>query len=213
MRMERNGGVPAPSLALVAVWLLCCAASAAYSVPADPRRQPSPGPGRGGYRHGPAPAASPRPHHHHRQHGHSPAPASPHHAPSPSPTAGADGLPSSRPPLPVYTRAPEPQATTTPHFGFPLEPTVGVSASGPSGALPKKGDGEGYPFIGSNPTVPLPTGVTDTATVRPLPDTTRADDNAKVAGRAAEPVRAGGAMIGLLMAVLSTVALLLSSWS
>ncbi|EMS49844.1 hypothetical protein TRIUR3_07689 [Triticum urartu] len=35
----------------------------------------------------------------------------------------------------------------------------------------------------------------------------------RVAGRAAEPVRAGAAMIGLLMAVLSTVALLLSSWS
>ncbi|KAF7033677.1 hypothetical protein CFC21_044764 [Triticum aestivum] len=213
--MARNGGVPAPSLALAAaaVCLLCClaaGASAAYSVPADPRRQPSPGPGGGGYYHGPAPAASPR-HHHHRQHGVSPAPA-PHHAPSP--TAGSDGLPTSRPPAPVYTRAPEPQATTTPHFGFPLEPTVGVTAGGPSGALPKKGAGsEGYPFIGSNPTVPLPTGVTDTATVRPLPDTTRADDNAKVAGRAAEPVRAGAAMIGVLMAVLSTVALLLSSWS
>ncbi|KAM3355067.1 hypothetical protein ACQJBY_025693 [Aegilops geniculata] len=213
--MERNGGGPA--LAVFLVWLLCClagGASAAYSVPADPRRQPSPGPGRGGYHHGPAPAASPRRHHHRQHHGLSPAPTSPHHAPSPSPTAGADGPPS-RPPVPVYTRAPEPQqATTTPHFGFPLEPTVGVSAGGPSRALPKKGDGgEGYPFIGSNPTVPLPTGVTDTATVRPVPDTTRADDNAKVAGRAAEPVRAGAAMIGLLMAVLSTVALLLSSWS
>ncbi|KAM3336279.1 hypothetical protein ACQJBY_030330 [Aegilops geniculata] len=214
--MERNGGVPAPSLALAAaaVLLLCCAAggaSAAYSVPADPRRQPSPGPGRGGYHHGPA--ASPRHHHH----GLSPAlaPTSPHNAPSPSPspTAGADGLPS-HPPAPVYTRAPEPQATTTPHFGFPLEPTVGVTAGGPSGALPKKGaGGEGYPFIGSNPTVPLPTGVTDTATVRPLSDTANNNDNAKVAGRAAEPVRAGAAMIGLLMAVLSTVALLLSSWS
>ncbi|VAH69807.1 unnamed protein product [Triticum turgidum subsp. durum] len=208
--MEPNAGGPA--LALVLVWLLCClaaGASAAYSVPADPRRHPSPGPGRGGYYHGPAPAASPR-RHHHRQHALSPAPA-PHHAPSP--TAGSDGLPS-RPPVPVYTRAPEPQqATTTPHFGFPLEPTVGVAAGGPSGAPRKGAGGEGYPFIGSNPTVPLPTGVTDTATVRPLPDTTRVDDNAKVAGRAAEPVRAGAAMIGLLMAVLSTVAFLLSSWS
>ncbi|XP_037416087.1 splicing factor, proline- and glutamine-rich-like [Triticum dicoccoides] len=199
--MERDGSGPALAVALVC--LLCClaaGASAAYSVPADPRVTSYI------YFHGPAPAASPR-RHHHRQHSVvSPAPA-PHHAPSP--TAGADGLPPSRPPAPVYTRAPEP------HFGFPLEPTVGVSAGGPSGALPKKGDGEGYPFVGSNPTVPLPTGVTDTATVRPLPDTANNDDNAKVAGRAAEPLRAGAgaAMIGLLMAVLSTVALLLSSRS
>lgn len=139
------------------------------------QRQPSPGPGRGGYYHGPAPAASPRRHHHH--HGLSPAPA----RTSPSPTAGADGLPSTHPPVPVYTRAPEPQATTTPHFGFPLEPTVGVSAGGPSGAPRKGAGGEGYPFIGSNPTVPLPTGVTDTATVRPLPDTAHGDDGGKVA--------------------------------
>jgi hypothetical protein len=79
----------------------------------------------------------------------------------------------------VYTRAPEPQqATTTPHFGFPLEPTVGVASARPAGA---PASGEGYPFIGSNPTVPLPTGVTDTATVRPLPDTGgHADADGKV---------------------------------
>ncbi|XP_044973534.1 translation initiation factor IF-2-like [Hordeum vulgare subsp. vulgare] len=213
--MERNGGAPAPSLA-IAVCLLCCLASspAAYSVPADPRRHPpSASPARGGHHHGPGPAASPHRRHHHR--GISPVPASPHYAPAPAPTAGADGLPSPHPPVPVYTRAPEPQTTTTPHFGFPLEPTVGVAARGPSsGALPRNGaGGDGYPFIGSNPTVPLPTGVTDTATVRPLPDTASNDDNRKVAGRAAEPVRAGAAMIGLVMAVLSTTAMLVSSWS
>ena len=67
---------------------------------------------------------------------------------APPPTAGAD-LP---PPQPA------------PHFGFPLQPTLG-SAPAPTAAA-----GEGYPFIGSNPTVPLPTGMTDTATVLPLPD-------------------------------------------
>ena len=67
---------------------------------------------------------------------------------APPPTAGAD-LP---PPQPA------------PHFGFPLQPTLG-SAPPPTAAA-----GEGYPFIGSNPTVPLPTGMTDTATVLPLPD-------------------------------------------
>jgi hypothetical protein len=45
---------------------------------------------------------------------------------------------------------------------------VGAAAARPVGA---PASGEGYPFIGSNPTVPLPTSVTDTATVRPLPDT------------------------------------------
>jgi hypothetical protein len=135
--------------------------------------QPSPGPAaaRRGYYQGPA--ASPRQYHHH---GISPAPASPHysapvpsspHYSAPAPSAGSDDLPSLPPP--VYTRAPEPQqTTTTPHFGFPLEPTVGVASARPAGA---PASGEGYPFIGSNPTVPLPTGVTDTTTVRPLPDT------------------------------------------
>ncbi|OEL24461.1 hypothetical protein BAE44_0014517 [Dichanthelium oligosanthes] len=70
---------------------------------------------------------------------------------APPPTAGAD-LPPSLPPT-----------QSAPHFGFPLQPTLG-SAAPPSA-------GEGYPFIGSNPTVPLPTGMTDTATVLPLPDT------------------------------------------
>ncbi|CAL4945407.1 unnamed protein product [Urochloa decumbens] len=88
---------------------------------------------------------------------------------APPPTAGGD-LPPTQP---------------APHFGFPLQPTLG-SAAPPSGAT---GGGEGYPFIGSNPTVPPPTGMTDTATVLPLPDT-------KVVGQAAT-VRAHLSMIGL----------------
>ena len=81
----------------------------------------------------------------------------------------------------MYSHAPEPQqSTTTPHFGFPLEPTVGVAAARPAGAPGTAGAGDGYPFIGSNPTVPLPTGVTDTATVLPLPDTAGGRSDAKV---------------------------------
>ncbi|CAO2196126.1 unnamed protein product [Urochloa humidicola] len=105
----------------------------------------------------------------------------PHHAglppiSAPPPTAGAD-LPPSLPPT-----------QPAPHFGFPLQPTLG-SAPPPSGAA---GAGEGYPFIGSNPTVPLPTGMTDTATVLPLPDT---GGDAKVVGLAAS-ARAQLSMIG-----------------
>ncbi|XP_047053929.1 skin secretory protein xP2-like [Lolium rigidum] len=205
--MERDN---VGALAL-AVCLLCCVvggAASAYSEPADPRHptwQPSPGPvtARRGYYQGPA--ASPRQYHH----GISPAPASSHYS-APAPTAGSDDLPSLPPP--VYTRAPEPQqTTTTPHFGFPLEPTVGVASARPAGA---PASGEGYPFIGSNPTVPLPTGVTDTATVRPLPDTGsgHADADGKVVGRAAAPVRARAAMIGLLV-VFTSVMLSSCSWS
>ncbi|KAL6616769.1 hypothetical protein ACP70R_039039 [Stipagrostis hirtigluma subsp. patula] len=110
---------------------------------------------------------------------------------APPPTAGAD-LPPSIPP----SHAPEQPA---PHFGFPLQPTFGFAAPpvGPSG-------GEGYPFIGSNPTVPLPTGMTDTATVLPLPDTGDAAGNKVVGLAAAVPVQFS--MIGLV--VVFTVLLL-----
>lgn len=83
---------------------------------------------------------------------------------APAPIAGADDLP-------AFGRAPK---QAPPHFGFPLQPTFGVAAPpvAPTAA------GEGYPFIGSNPTVPLPTGMTDTSTVLPLPD--RGDGNDKV---------------------------------
>ncbi|KAF8642168.1 hypothetical protein HU200_067429 [Digitaria exilis] len=97
---------------------------------------------------------------------------------APPPTAGTD-LPPSLPPT-----------QTAPHFGFPLQPTLG------SAAPPTAAAGEGYPFIGSNPTVPLPTGMTDTATVLPLPDTGGATGD-KVKGQAASSVRAHVSMIGL----------------
>ncbi|RCV29186.1 hypothetical protein SEVIR_5G470200v4 [Setaria viridis] len=96
--------------------------------------------------------------------------------PAPPPTAGAD-LPPTQP---------------APHFGFPLQPTLGSAAPPTAGA-----GGEGYPFIGSNPTVPLPTGMTDTATVLPLPDTGDATaTNTKVVGLAAT-VHVQLSMIGL----------------
>lgn len=76
-----------------------------------------------------------------------------------------------------------------PHFGFPLQPGD-ASAAAPSGS-------EGYPFIGSNPTVPLPTGMTDTSTVLPLPDTGTGDATTKAVGLAASVRAPVSSMIGL----------------
>nr|AGT16578.1 hypothetical protein SHCRBa_250_M20_F_440 [Saccharum hybrid cultivar R570] len=111
---------------------------------------------------------------------------------APPPTAGADDLP---PPVPVPVSSPPSSAPgqrqqPAPHFGFPLQPGPGAASAAAPGAGP---GGEGYPFIGSNPTVPLPTGMTDTSTVLPLPDT---GDATKVVGSAAS-VRAHVSMIGL----------------
>ncbi|PAN26392.1 hypothetical protein PAHAL_5G009200 [Panicum hallii] len=108
---------------------------------------------------------------------------------APPPTAGAD-LPPSLPPT-----------QPAPHFGFPLQPTLG-SAPPPSAAA-----SEGYPFIGSNPTVPLPTGMTDTATVLPLPDNGDATGT-KVVGLAAT-ARVHVSMIGL--GVIFAIAFLITS--
>lgn len=170
LKMERrNGG--ARALAAAAVWLLCSVVVVAGVSAEHSTQQWQSEPADPG-RRGSSPA---------------PAPSSP--APAPAPTAGADDLPA-----PVYSPAP---VTTTPHFGFPLQPTVGVTAAPPVAGAPG-GGGEGYPFIGSNPTVPLPTGVTDTASVLPLPDTTQTHD--KVVGRASLLRAAPAAMIGLLLA-------------
>ncbi|KAG8053849.1 hypothetical protein GUJ93_ZPchr0001g32721 [Zizania palustris] len=107
----------------------------------------------------------------------------PLYAPAPPPTAGAD--------LPGRATKQAP-----PHFGFPLQPTFGLAAPPVVSVAGAPSAGEGYPFIGSNPTVPLPTGMTDSSTVLPLPD--RGDGNDKVVGRAA-PVGVQIAMIGLLV--------------
>nr|ACG47412.1 hypothetical protein [Zea mays] len=101
---------------------------------------------------------------------------------APPPTAGADDDL-----LPPPSRAPVEKAA--PHFGFPLQPGD-ASAAAPSGS-------EGYPFIGSNPTVPLPTGMTDTSTVLPLPDTGTGDATTKAVGLAASFRAPVSSMIGL----------------
>ncbi|CAD6227938.1 unnamed protein product [Miscanthus lutarioriparius] len=112
---------------------------------------------------------------------------------APPPTAGADDLP----PPPVSVSSPPshaPGQQAVPHFGFPLQPGDASAAAPGAGSGP---GGEGYPFIGSNPTVPLPTGMTDTSTVLPLPDTGDATGAAtKVVGLAAS-VCARVSMIGL----------------
>ncbi|GJN16637.1 hypothetical protein PR202_gb03650 [Eleusine coracana subsp. coracana] len=71
--------------------------------------------------------------------------------------------------LPPLSAPPPTAGADLPHFGFPLQPTLGFAAAPPSSR--SSGNGDGYPFIGSNPTVPLPTGMTDTTTVLPMPDT------------------------------------------
>ncbi|KAJ0976807.1 hypothetical protein J5N97_012281 [Dioscorea zingiberensis] len=68
---------------------------------------------------------------------------------------------------------------------FPSIPSNGWVSSSPASALqpelgpsPAPGDsGSGIPFINSNPAVPIPTGETDTATIRPLPITGSGDDD------------------------------------
>ncbi|KAK3166580.1 hypothetical protein QOZ80_1AG0047630 [Eleusine coracana subsp. coracana] len=85
------------------------------------------------------------------------------------PSVAAEGDPA-RPDaaLPPLSAPPPTAGADLPHFGFPLQPTLGFAAAPPSRS---SGNGDGYPFIGSNPTVPLPTGMTDTTTVLPMPDT------------------------------------------
>ncbi|XP_020573700.1 uncharacterized protein LOC110020069 [Phalaenopsis equestris] len=76
---------------------------------------------------------------------------------APPPTAGGD-LPST-PHRGWWAAAPlslAPEAS-------PLEPGVGSAT-----ATPPPEAGEGMPFISSNPVIPLPTGETDTAALRPL---------------------------------------------
>ncbi|XP_078172617.1 cupredoxin superfamily protein isoform X1 [Carex rostrata] len=52
--------------------------------------------------------------------------------------------------------------------GYSYDPVRPVSEPTPS-AAPSPEAGGAVPFISSNPAVPLPTGITDTATILPLP--------------------------------------------
>ncbi|XP_073099621.1 uncharacterized protein [Elaeis guineensis] len=80
---------------------------------------------------------------------------------APPPTAGGD-FPSHGWAIssPRSTPTPAPEAASS--SSGPLEPSNGHAPS------PTFGDG-GFPFISSNPAVPLPTGGTDSATILPLP--------------------------------------------
>ncbi|KAG0503917.1 hypothetical protein HPP92_003989 [Vanilla planifolia] len=73
---------------------------------------------------------------------------------APPPTAGGD-IPSS-PSLPIVNARPPSTAPEEPNEGW-------------ASAVPPPESGGGIPFISSNPAVPLPTGETDAATLRPLP--------------------------------------------
>ncbi|XP_020112095.1 uncharacterized protein LOC109726722 [Ananas comosus] len=63
-----------------------------------------------------------------------------------------------------------------------------------AGAAAPEGGG-GVPFIGSNPAVPIPTGVTDSATILPLPSP-RAGGN-QVAGSSGPSIKEGTATMVL----------------
>ncbi|KAK4429521.1 hypothetical protein Salat_1252700 [Sesamum alatum] len=86
----------------------------------------------------------------------------------------------SSPELPPQMPAPPPTSgggivASSPAFPWPFQPREGGSSPSPAPSLsaaaasPDGPDKDGIPFINSNPTVPLPTGEVDSATIRPLP--------------------------------------------
>lgn len=89
--------------------------------------------------------------------------------------------PESEPSLPDQPpkAAAPPQVTggivsSSPAFPWPFRPRETASPSpAPSAVFPATSpmvpDKSGYPFINSNPAVPLPTGEVDSATIRPFP--------------------------------------------
>ncbi|KAH7680820.1 Cupredoxins domain-containing protein [Dioscorea alata] len=90
-------------------------------------------------------------------------------------------------PTPPHSSIAFPPVTAPPPTSggeLPSFPSNGWVSSSPASSLqpelgpsPAPGDsGTGIPFINSNPAVPLPTGETDTATIRPLPITGSGDD-------------------------------------
>ncbi|PKU70688.1 uncharacterized protein LOC110108692 [Dendrobium catenatum] len=95
---------------------------------------------------------------------------------APPPTAGGD-LPSS-PSRGWWASgglAPPPRLAPE---SSPLEPSKGTPSTAPPPENP-----EGMPFISSNPVIPMPTGETDTAALRPLPTPSQAAS--QVVGQAA----------------------------
>ncbi|KAK8934739.1 hypothetical protein KSP39_PZI014594 [Platanthera zijinensis] len=94
---------------------------------------------------------------------------------APPPTAGGD-LPSST--SGVWWAS----AGKTPPPSLAPEASPGVPSEGDSSSPAEQHSGEGIPFINSNPAVPLPTGETDTAALRPQ---TAAEGTPQVVGQGA----------------------------
>ncbi|CAM0904668.1 unnamed protein product [Alopecurus aequalis] len=96
-------------------------------------------------------------------------PSVPDNSPRPAPFSAAVAAPA-----PTPTPAPAPTPTTVPGSQdyMPTLPSErrrpGAPSSGNAGA-PGPDNGVSTPFISSNPAVPLPAGVTDSATVLPMP--------------------------------------------
>ena len=73
---------------------------------------------------------------------------------------------------PLAAPAPTPGGviSTSPDYTWPFHyKQVNSPSSSPTNSPPSADADEGMPFINSNPTVPLPTGETDSVTIRPLP--------------------------------------------
>ncbi|SPT18391.1 unnamed protein product [Triticum aestivum] len=97
-------------------------------------------------------------------------PSVPDYSPLPAPTAVAVAAPA---PAPTPTPTPTPVPGSEEYMPkLPSERlSPGAPASGNAGAPAPaaSGDGASTAFISSNPAVPLPAGVTDSATVLPMP--------------------------------------------
>ncbi|XP_047064304.1 skin secretory protein xP2-like [Lolium rigidum] len=96
-------------------------------------------------------------------------PSVPDNSPRPAPSSAAVAAPA---PAPTPTPAPAPATVPGSEDYMPTLPSEGrgpgAPSSGSAGA-PAPADGASTAFISSNPAVPLPAGVTDSATVLPMP--------------------------------------------
>jgi hypothetical protein len=97
-------------------------------------------------------------------------PSVPDNSPRPAPSSAAVAAPA---PAPTPTPAPAPATVPGSEDYMPTLPSEGrgpgAPSSGGSAGAPAPLDGASTAFISSNPAVPLPAGVTDSATVLPMP--------------------------------------------
>ncbi|KAF7001773.1 hypothetical protein CFC21_017376 [Triticum aestivum] len=97
-------------------------------------------------------------------------PSVPDYSPLPAPTAVAVAAPAPAPtPTPTPTPVPGSEDYMPKLPSDRLSPGAPANGNAGSPAPAASGDGASTAFISSNPAVPLPAGVTDSATVLPMP--------------------------------------------